>query len=67
MKCVKLVPCRLDGLHKPYFFDATLTGKALKLCPSGCIDARPCRSCALCWRDLKRSIKTGGRRISVRH
>ena len=65
MKCVKLVPCRLDGLHKPYFFDATLTD-ALKLCPRGCIYARPCRSCALCWRDLKHSIKTGGRRVTAR-
>lgn len=67
MKCVKLVPCRLDGLFKPCFFDAAIRDDALKLTIHGCTDARPCRACGLCMRDLYRSIKNGGRRVTARH
>ena len=55
MKCVKMVRCRLDGMFKPFFFDAVLRG-SLRLCRRGCVDARTCRACALCWRDVRRSI-----------
>ena len=67
MKCVKMVPCRLDGLFKPCFFDAAIRNDALKLTIHGCTDKRPWRVCDLCMRNLYRGIKKGGWRVTARH